>query len=509
MTPNAYMTDEAWAQIVPNLCESIRDMDVIRDHPQWWVLLTLDGFGSHVNVDEALKIFADSKILIAKEEGDTSHVNQAYDQLVAKADKQYVRHSLNMIKATLGRAIDQWILISIAINAQNSIPKEVWIESFKKVNMHPKTRVPFQEWIKVLDNKGILSSEKYFEKRDSLYDAMPACWKKLSIFDRRVIIGILDDIYNSKQAGKPLFTSTDILKLTKYVKLNEVFKLRACYKTAKVDESVITRVTEELNNGKVQEDKSAIDQFFSWKPLKLIDKYRQNRNDKNTQLEYFHHITNHVSRLNWQVGYDHVQPSAYLDVEISKTQVNLLNPTHKDVLMGYLTYDAMGDGATQLIAKRRICCIEGNFNSYAKLLNSKERLAAVKEHNELCAAVAEVSAEQIKAKEARKWERQEKLASNNKKKELGKEIEHKRKEELLPSLTIIVQKYTLQAASAALTELINLLKKDLKVTTLKDLFIYYYNINKNEIYNKRKDELIDLFAEKLTNKQDSTFADDN
>ena len=62
----------------------------------------------------------------------------------------------------------------------------------------------------------------------------------------------------------------------------------------------------------------------------------------------------------------------------------------------------------QLIAKRRICCIEGNVNSYAKLLNSKERLAAVKEHNELCAAVAEVSAEQTKAKEARKRERQEK-----------------------------------------------------------------------------------------------------
>ena len=83
----------------------------------------------------------------------------------------------------------------------------------------------------------------------------------------------------------------------------------------------------------------------------------------------------------------------------------------------------MGDGATQLIAKWRICCIEGNVNSYAKLLNSKERLAAVKEHNELCAAVVEVSAELTKAKEARKRERQEKLASNNKEKELGKEIE--------------------------------------------------------------------------------------
>ena len=47
------------------------------------MLLTLDGFGSHVNVNEAQKIFADNKILIAKE-GDSSHVNQPYDQIIAK-----------------------------------------------------------------------------------------------------------------------------------------------------------------------------------------------------------------------------------------------------------------------------------------------------------------------------------------------------------------------------------------------------------------------------------------
>jgi hypothetical protein len=50
MTPNAYMTDEAWLENFPRLCVSIRNMDIIEAHKNWWVLLSLDGFGSHVNV---------------------------------------------------------------------------------------------------------------------------------------------------------------------------------------------------------------------------------------------------------------------------------------------------------------------------------------------------------------------------------------------------------------------------------------------------------------------------
>ena len=38
MTSNAYMTDEAWLEIVPNLCASIRNLDVIRD--VWWLYIS-------------------------------------------------------------------------------------------------------------------------------------------------------------------------------------------------------------------------------------------------------------------------------------------------------------------------------------------------------------------------------------------------------------------------------------------------------------------------------------
>ena len=44
ITPNAFMTDKAWLKIVPKLCRSIRNQEVIRDHPDWRVLMSLDDF---------------------------------------------------------------------------------------------------------------------------------------------------------------------------------------------------------------------------------------------------------------------------------------------------------------------------------------------------------------------------------------------------------------------------------------------------------------------------------
>ena len=105
------------------------------------MLLSLDGFGLFFNVQRSHEIFAAHKILVMKEEVDTSHVNQAYDQRVAKTDKMYMRSALQAVAPTVGRSMNQWILITIANDAQICIKKEVWIDSLKKVNMHPHTCV--------------------------------------------------------------------------------------------------------------------------------------------------------------------------------------------------------------------------------------------------------------------------------------------------------------------------------------------------------------------------------
>ena len=120
-------------------------MRVIRENPCWWVFLSLDRYGSHVNVTKALEILSAHKIRFMKEEGDTYHVNQAYDQFVAKKYKQHIHTQLNTVCSYLLAAMDQWIIISISTNAQNQVKKETWIASFRRLNMQTKHCVPFGE----------------------------------------------------------------------------------------------------------------------------------------------------------------------------------------------------------------------------------------------------------------------------------------------------------------------------------------------------------------------------
>ena len=112
MTPSTYMTDDAWLELVPHLCKSIREMNVIKEHQHCWVILSLDLYGSHVNVQRAHKILSAHKILVMKEEADTSYVNQAYDQIVGKADRMHMRSSLKAVAPTVGSSMNQLFLIA-------------------------------------------------------------------------------------------------------------------------------------------------------------------------------------------------------------------------------------------------------------------------------------------------------------------------------------------------------------------------------------------------------------
>jgi hypothetical protein len=111
MTPTAFMTEKAWVEMAPARAAGIRSMAVIRDHPDWWVVEVLDGFGPHFSSPVALKVYYDSKILQLKEEGDTSQVCQLYDQDPAKKDKVVLRSGNGMLRSAASVSkgvIDQW-----------------------------------------------------------------------------------------------------------------------------------------------------------------------------------------------------------------------------------------------------------------------------------------------------------------------------------------------------------------------------------------------------------------
>ena len=62
-------------------------MPVIRDHPDWWMSLSLDGFGAYVHVDAANENFTKLKIYIVKEDVYRSQTCQEYAQLQEKKNK--------------------------------------------------------------------------------------------------------------------------------------------------------------------------------------------------------------------------------------------------------------------------------------------------------------------------------------------------------------------------------------------------------------------------------------
>eukprot|EP00966_Prymnesium_polylepis_P311659 7201433-Prymnesium_polylepis.1 len=100
MTKTGYMTEEAWVEMAPKMVTGIRAMPVVKDMPNWWVLKIIDGFGPHTSSEKAMQIYWDAKILLLKEEADSSHINQSYDQEVAKTDKRSMRGALSFLRSS-------------------------------------------------------------------------------------------------------------------------------------------------------------------------------------------------------------------------------------------------------------------------------------------------------------------------------------------------------------------------------------------------------------------------
>jgi hypothetical protein len=120
-------------------------------------------------------------------------------------------------------------------------------------------------------------------------------------------------------------------------------------------------------------DEGDIHPFVLWKAKVLRNKYALHSKDPVARQEWFKHITNHVARSHWQ-SESHLLPSSFLDVEVSRDQSNLFNPTPKDVIVGYILHSLKGEGRVKKLAKRRMDLIAGSVVSFSRLLNFLERL---------------------------------------------------------------------------------------------------------------------------------------
>ena len=79
--------------------------------------------------------------------------------------------------------------------------------------------------------------------------------------------------------------------------------------------------------------------------------------------------------------------------EMSKDQQSLLNPAARDVQLGSLVNQAFGNCAKKKEAKTRIAVIDGNINSYSRLLNGKSQMEMIKDYDSLSVSIGQFNAE--------------------------------------------------------------------------------------------------------------------
>ena len=334
----------------------------------------------------------------------------------------------------------------------------------------------------------IVTGENFFIKPTSLFDAMPACWKRLTVEERQNVMAIIDGLYRDAEVGKPIWTKLNILRLVKYVSLDEVLKLRGCYLAAKRDPSVIVfddkQVTagggiEEPSGKELEHGQQKIDQFCTWQPKDLVDDYKRAPESKEIQKKFLDHITNHVADAHWEEE-SNLVPSSFLDVEVHPDQIKLLNPKTKNIIRGYTLHEAVGKGAKTRMSKRRIDYLDGNVGSYFRSLNDKSRIGHIKDVLLLTASLAGISKEKDDDKFKSKERADQKVRERKLKRNLADAL---RKDETLPTLKLVMAKYEAGESLAGL--------KDHTASMLKDIVKYYYGVKLKGLSTMKKPELME------------------
>ena len=135
---NTYMDTETWEEMTPSIICGYCNMSThTKSMPEWWIFEIVDGFGAHTASYKAMASRYNVKIITGKEEGDTSHFCQAYDQQVAKSDKRSSHEAITVLKNMsfqyTGKIMDQYGLVQACLYAIRACTKNTWIQSFRKV----------------------------------------------------------------------------------------------------------------------------------------------------------------------------------------------------------------------------------------------------------------------------------------------------------------------------------------------------------------------------------------
>ena len=311
--------------------------------------------------------------------------------------------------------MDQYQLVAILIVGIRNLPATTWINSFKNVNLHPKHRISFKEWCSKIHQYLKTGEAAYARTNRGMFDAMPGFWKNLDIETRQKLMQRISSMYEQAGSDDNVWQNkTNLLRLAELVPLKLIPALRVCHQVAKSNPDVIVgSIDANKDNTEdevVIEEKKAANvplQTFMLLPPNLVKAKREAVTETEricANLDLYKHVISFRNRMNHEQEKQEV--SAYLNVEYSKEQQRLLNPTVLDTITGFIIKDSQGDGAKRRLPQRRLNMVDAEISSHCCILHSKERLELIRRSNEVAAIMGEIETDRIRIKEANKKKRE-------------------------------------------------------------------------------------------------------
>jgi hypothetical protein len=395
MTETGFMTEKAWIAVTKKQIEGIRALPYVKNNPEWWALKVVDGFGAHVSSPEAMQMYWDAKIILLKEEADSSHVNQAFDKFVAKEDKINMRDLLSLLRRTTSvtkGVVDQWGLVHVGLAAVRMCVPRIWISSFKAVNLHPHFRVPFAVWCKRIES--FLEGGQTFKAEEplDLYAMLPPIWQGMEPEEKVKVFEIIEEHKGfSVDCLRQLHSDCHIL-------MSDMQHIRVSYEVAKMHPVHLT-LCAPAEDGEREVDATEAAAAAEVKSVNRGLSFFQLKPEGLKGEALFDHMAGYART---HAGSCEITPSAYLDVEMSTDQKRILNPSAQDLTMRELMKDAGGDGASLKLGKRKLDNLGVTIKSYSCIANDPERVKRLRSALELAASVAEISRVSKDSKAAKK-----------------------------------------------------------------------------------------------------------
>jgi hypothetical protein len=396
MTKTGFMTEDAWVEMAPSQAAGIRAMPGIVNNPGWWVLVIVDGFGPHTSSPAAMKIYADSKIMLLKEEADSSQVNQSYDQETARNDKRVGRACLELLRRTKSISsgiVDQWGLVHVGLASLRECTREIWQNSFRRVNLDPTTRLSFPDWLGKIGH--YLHGGDTFKPPDSddKYALLPPFWHGFLPSEKHRAIDTID-----AHGGVFTVDCLNDLSVKCHVPFKDMQKLRLCYEVAKENPEHL-----EMTVPKASAPTIAPEVAAALKAKKLVTDGLATFQLKPPGLsgaELFDHMLMFKKRTT--PASEIFEPTGRLGLEISDTQKEILAPTTpQDLSCRQIMKDAGGQGATLKLAKRKLDAL-GDIKAHCGLASCPERIQKLERATMLAASLSHIARLEAATKKQKK-----------------------------------------------------------------------------------------------------------